>query len=230
MRSDNQQDQRFRQSELWSFQRGTGGAVTNVIRNPEGAEKTWTAFSHSGNERNRLFMNGDGDSFANVSGVSGLDSSLDGRSFVTWDFNQDGLTDIGLVNANEPLLQLFENRSQSQDLSSRNRVIAVRLRGGNLSSQPHSEYSNRDAIGANLIVDTGEMKFRRVLSAGEGFASQNSKTLLIGLGDAESVVALDVIWPSGKISRTSDIPAGLLINIDELDGEISRDRYLPTGK
>ena len=231
MRTDDQQTQKFRGSSLWNFERGTGGGVTNVIRNPEGSENKWTAFSHSGNERNRLFMNERGDSFVNLSAVSGVDVELDSRSFVKWDLNRDGRVDIALVNANEPLLQVFENRVGVDDSGgARNQFIAVKLTGGNQSPQPSKDYSNRDAVGARLIVDTGDMKLTRVLSAGEGFASQNSRTLIVGIGEADRVPSLEVIWPSGEKLVFSGIEAGILLEIDEKMGKIARKPYVPAGK
>ena len=43
--------------------------------------------SFSGNERNHLFMNKQGESFSDVSSLSGLDEIADSRSFAIWDLS-----------------------------------------------------------------------------------------------------------------------------------------------
>ena len=51
-------------------------------------------FSFSGYERNGLFLNRAGTQFKDISGVSGVDSILDGRSSVMADFDNDGDLDL----------------------------------------------------------------------------------------------------------------------------------------
>ncbi len=188
--------------------------MTNIVPNPEGSENAWTAFSHSGNERNRLFLNQAGQGFVNASGLSGADSLKDGRAFALLDFNRDGFSDLILVNANEPLIQVFQNQTPA---SNQRNFLAVRLQG--------AEPSNFDAIGARVFLKTEHGVIFRALSAGEGFASQNSKTLLIGLGKSEEVEELTVIWPSGRQSHFYKIPTGKLVELTEGVDEAKIGRY-----
>lgn len=218
MRSDQNLNPRFLGSAKWTFQRGSGGEVKNVIRNPDGSENVWTAFSHSGKERNRLFLNQKGQGFINASSVSGADSILDGRSFVHWDFNRDGLPDLALVNANGNLLQVFEN-----EITTGGNFVAVRLEG---SAGREQGGSNRDGIGARVMVEAGGMQILRVLSAGEGFANANGRTLLIGIGKAERVDQARVLWPSGKVTVLGEVSSGELIQIDEIEGLVDRRKYV----
>lgn len=201
MRSDKQLNPRFVGSERWTHDRGPGGQVTNVIRNPDGSENVWTAFSHSGKERNQMFMNQGGGGFANVSGVSGTDSVLDGRSFVIWDFNRDGKSDLAVVNANGSLLQVFRNQSPEK-----HGVVGIRLEGTK---------SNRDAIGARIEVTTDRGTIMRVLSCGEGFAAQNSRTILFGLGKSNRIEKVIVTWPSGRKSEFDGVDSGDLAIVRE---------------
>lgn len=182
-----------------------------MIRNPEGSKNKWTALSHSGNERNRLFMNIRGGEFIDISGVSGADQIHDARSFVIWDFNQDGYPDIAVANSNNPLLQILTNQTSG----SSNRFLAFRLKGGNHTAKPNPGLSNMDAIGTSLIIDTGETRILRTLSAGEGFASQNSKTLVIGIGSVDRVKSVKIFWPSGKTQELGPIESNSLVTVDE---------------
>lgn len=210
MRSDKQLNPRFAGSQNWTHDRGPGGQLTNLKPNPEGSEYPYTAFSHSGSERNRLFLNQRGETFTNVSGVSGADSILDGRSFVHWDFNRDGRPDLGLVNANEQLLQIFENQ-----ITHDNHFLALRLTGDPESRGPSGRRSTRDAIGAVVTVHAGKEVFMRTLSCGEGFASQNSRLLLIGIGRHKKADAIKIDWPSGHTTELQEIKANRLISVSQ---------------
>lgn len=149
-----------------------------------------------------MFLNQRGNGFQNVSGVSGVDSVLDGRSFAMADFNRDGKSDLAVVNANGKLLQIFENR-----INSGNNFVSIKLKGG--------PASNRDAIGSRVVVEIGDKKIMRVLSCGEGFAAQNSRTIVIGLGDASHVDRAVIIWPSGKKTGIGRIDRFKVLNIEE---------------
>ena len=55
-------------------------------------------FSFSGFERDLLSLNIQGDRFKDISGVSGIDSVLDGRAAVLADFDNDGDLDVFLTD------------------------------------------------------------------------------------------------------------------------------------
>jgi len=109
--------------------------------------------SISGKERNRLFVNREGE-FADYSGVSGLDNPADSRVFATWDFDRDGWSDIAVVNANRPVLNIYRNRIGEQ-VGNRGRFIAVRFVGGNLTKK-------------HIELDDVERRLRRQSISGGG--------------------------------------------------------------
>ena len=78
-----------------------------------------------------------------------------------------------------------------------------------------------------LEVDTGATKFLRALSAGEGFASQNSKTSVVGIGTASETKSVTVTFPSGRKVSTGEVSAGELLTVDEASGTVTRSRYRP---
>ena len=59
--------------------------------------------------------------------------------------------------------------------------------------------SNRSAIGAEVTVEFGAEKQRRVVDGGMGFASQNDRRLHFGLGRQMSVSRVTIRWPSGDV-------------------------------
>ena len=156
--------------------------------------------------------------FTDHSLLSGADSIADGRAVARLDFDRDGRTDLALVNANAPRLQLFRNTTNSTG-----NFVAIRLVGGQRATGPtdpgSANWSNRDGIGARVTIQIAGTSLTRHLQAGEGFASQHSATLLVGLGTAERIELLEVHWPSGRRSRFKDLPVGHLLVVEERKGD-----------
>ncbi|MDD9937205.1 MAG: ASPIC/UnbV domain-containing protein [Myxococcales bacterium] len=175
-----------------------------------------SGISLSGHERNHLFLNRAGERFAEVSGISGIDHQADGRAVAWLDFDRDGWLDLVVVNANAPLTQLYRNRLGEVGSKPPGRMVAVRLVGANRAAVPDPERSPRDGYGARVVLELSDgTRLLRELRAGEGFASQNSSTLRIGIGPDASVDALTVRWPSGQQQRFAPIEAGQLLTVHE---------------
>ena len=230
----------FRKSDQWKFDVVTNRRRDEIDRRygsnvlVQGEKRV--SHSFSGHERNHLFLSDRGRRFTDISAVSGLDNIADGRAFVLWDFDRDGWQDIALVNANTPLLNIYHNdigsRPGGSDLTPPP-VIAVRFVGGNHTAKPSKEFGPRDGYGALVRVTLDEMTISREHRCGEGFAAQNSATMLIGIGQAPAAKSVSVRWPSGKTFRIDNVPAGSLVvahenPADAPDGEaLSVSRYGP---
>jgi thiol-disulfide isomerase/thioredoxin len=94
-------------------------------------------------------------------------------------------------------------------------MIAVRFVGGNHSDQPHEKFAPRDGYGAILEVDLEAATLVREHRAGEGFAAQNSATLVVGLGEEEGAKQLRVRWPSGEVHEIGPVAANTLLTVYE---------------
>src|SRR5690606_382863 len=57
--------------------------------------------------------------------------------------------------------------------------------------------SNRDAVGASVIIEAGDLTLHRQRKSGLSMLSTNDPRLLVGLGDADVIDRLTVRWPSG---------------------------------
>ena len=57
--------------------------------------------------------------------------------------------------------------------------------------------SNRSAIGAKVVLESGDLAQRRIVDGGSGFASQNDRRPHFGLGAREWVDRVVIHWPSG---------------------------------
>ena len=209
MRSDEEAlGDKIAKSKAWDRRDPLFRKVLHIIDGPDG-KKVGRAHPFSAHERNAFFMNGGlGKSFHKLSGLSGADSSLDSRGFALLDFDHDGDQDMALINANAPSFQLYRT-----EVPTKGNFIAIRLTGGG------GELSNRDAIGSRVVVKSQSGRvLMRALNAGEGYGVQNSKTLMVGLGEEESVTGITVFWPSGQVFRSGkEVKAGQLVRFSETE-------------
>lgn len=186
-----------------------------VARSPHEAkpshdyEQGWTAvnellrsdFSWSGYERNVFFVNNHDGTFSDVSGCVGLDFIEDGRSFALSDIDGDGRIEIVLKNRNAPQVRVLKNVMTELAPS-----ISFRLTG---------RTSNRDAIGASIILTSEFGQQRKMIQAGSAFLSQHSKQLHFGLGEAHGPLRAKVRWPNGIEQEFDGLPANHSISIRE---------------
>jgi len=169
--------------------------------------------SWNGYEHNVLMRNEGKDSngtlqFTDIGMAVGADDIKDTRGMAVADFDNDGALDI-ITNTNpgdsgdasKARPALLRN-----NIGSRRNWLAVELEG---------TQSNRDGVGAMVTIETGGEKQLRLLSAGSGFASQNSARLYFGLNDKTQIDALTVRWPSGRVERFENIKAKALVRIVE---------------
>jgi Flp pilus assembly protein TadD/peroxiredoxin len=167
-------------------------AINELVR----SDSSWNAF-----ERNVMFANNRNGTFSEVSGVLGLDCLEDSRSFALADIDHDGRLEVILKNRNAPQLRILRNAMQSIGDS-----LILRLRG---------HESNRDAVGASVTLQSGDLKQTRYLQAGSGFLAQHSKELVFGLGKATAPITAVVRWPSGLTQTLSALPANHRVEIEE---------------
>ncbi len=212
MRSDTNLNKKFAAEGVDTRQYGSMPGVLDTGTEIEGRGRVLRSHSFSGHETDSVFYNIEGKEFADLSGVSGMDSIADGRGFAYFDYDRDGWQDVVLVNSNEPQLELFRNRLGDRVPG---RSIRVRLEGGSRSAQPAQGLAPRDGYGALVRVKAGSVSHMREHRCGDGFAVQNSATLLIGIGTAAEAGEVSVRWPSGKITTAGQVPAGALVTLRE---------------
>lgn len=56
----------------------------------------------------------------------------------------------------------------------------------------------------------------RVLSCGEGFAAQNSRVIVVGIGRCLRVDRVLVEWPSGRMTDSGVLEAGACLELVEV--------------
>ncbi len=167
-------------------------AINELIR----SDGSWNAY-----ERNVMFANNRDGTFSEVSGAVGLDFLEDSRSFALADIDNDGRLEVILKNRNAPQLRILHNGMKDLGDS-----ISFRLRG---------HESNRDAIGAAITVETGNLRQTKYLQAGSGFLSQHSKDLFFGVGKPDGMIRASIRWPSGLSQQFENLPANHRIQLEE---------------
>ena len=171
-----------------------------------------------------MFSNLGGKTFRDSSLASGLDSIADGRCFSVFDIDRDGWQDLILVNANNPHLEIMHNR-QAGNLQSENNFIALRFVGGNKYFDASTQFSNRNGYGSRVTVKVDGKEIVREHRCGRGFSSQNSATMIVGLGQSDQIDSIEIRWPSGRRQTLVGAKPGQLVTLYE-DEEESPNGFL----
>lgn len=111
-------------------------------------------------------------------------SATGSRSSVLYDFDNDGDMDI-ITNEFNTRPQLLRSNLQESGVQ----YLKIDLLG---------TQSNRDALGAIVRVVTGGLKQSQVKTGASGYLGQSLLPLYFGLGEAETVDRIEVIWPTGR--------------------------------
>ena len=77
--------------------------------------------------------------------------------------------------------------------------------------------SNRDAIGARITYQAGDLKRHRMKVGGGSFLSSHDPRAVLGLGERTKIDWLEIKWPlpSGTTERFIDLPIDRYITIVE---------------
>jgi len=148
-----------------------------------------------------LFEN-NGKTFQEVAGEHGapLKKSYLGRGLALGDIDNDGDSDLLLMNAGEPPVLL------RNDGGNQNHWLGIKLEGTK---------SNRDGIGAIVTIKAGDLHRSKQLLGGTSYCSASDQRILFGLGSHTRVESVQVKWPSGSTSSLQDISADRYLNIKE---------------
>ena len=115
------------------------------------------------------------------------------------DFDRDGDVDLIITN--------YKDRAHYYvNQVAKGHWLQIRLRG---------RQSNRDGVGSIIRISAGDDRQMRVVSAGDGYASQFSRVAHFGLGENEVIEELEVLWPNGKKQIFEGVLADQMIEIDE---------------
>ncbi len=112
------------------------------------------------------------------------------RGVALVDLDNDGRVDAVISHMNEPVTVL-RNVSPAE-----NHWVGVELVGA----------KNADVVGAKVTVEAGGRTQTRFAKGGGSYASSPDRRHLFGLGTADRVTKLTVVWPDGTRQEWADVP------------------------
>lgn len=167
------------------YERFTSGGVPLFLRKGYFNYRNFSLskdFYMSAFERSCMFRQSGGH-FDDVTSVSGIDDTYNGRGLALIDYDNDGRVDLAVVNVGGPVL-LYHNVSPPQG-----DWVGFDLDGGS---------GNRIPFGARLeLAREGKTHVVRELFPTNGMKAQSDPRFVIGLGHDKPLEAV-VVWPDGK--------------------------------
>jgi enediyne biosynthesis protein E4 len=156
-----------------------------------------------------MFRNTGRGIFENISDRLGEDFQLPrvSRGVAVGDFDNDGDLDI-MVSNNGQASQLLRN-----DGGNRNHWLEILLIGTR---------SNRDGLGARIKVTAGDLVLHEQKKGGMSYQSAQDPRLHFGLGNYASVDTLEIRWPSGMVTRLTNLKSDRIIAVEEGKGLVER--------
>ena len=160
----------------------------------------------------QLFLNRGKGSFRDIAAEAGggFDQPKVGRGLAYGDFDRDGDLDLLLTTNNGPPY-LYRN-----DQLSGNRSIRFRLVGTK---------SNRDGIGARVLLFAGGLTQSRLVKGGSSYLSQSELPVTFGLEKRDRVERVVIDWPSGRTEEYKNLAAGRCYECTEGKGIVPQDGY-----
>jgi hypothetical protein len=152
----------------------------------------------------RVFRNrGDG-SFEDVTHALGLDEIklTAPRGLIAADVDGDGAPDLIVTQLNAPPV-LLRNIG-----ANKNHFVRIDLTG---------YADNKTAIGAKVEIFADGQWQKWELAGSSGYQTQAPPQILVGLGKAEGVDLLRILWPTGVLQDEIDLPHTQVIAMKEAD-------------
>jgi hypothetical protein len=173
--------------------------------------KYFATSSWHGWERNRYLRNNGDGTFTELGHATGTDLLVNSRGVAVADFWNRGVMDIA-VSASTDRHVLLKN------------LVGV---GRNwLQVELIGTVSNRDAVGARVMIHAGGRQQAREVVLGDSYGSQSSLRLHFGLGPSTQVDKLIVRWPCSKAIQTfENVAANRIVQITEGDSGLVEKRY-----
>ncbi|MFH1230859.1 MAG: CRTAC1 family protein, partial [Planctomycetota bacterium] len=126
--------------------------------------------------------------FTDITKEAGLNALTQANPLVVMDYDRDGAEDI--------ITAIFDKKDQirvyKNNIGTKNNWIDINLEGKGVAGK-----SNRSAIGARVIVKSGDLTQIREIYAGSGhFGTQHPLNLHLGFGKRDKIDSIEVHWPN----------------------------------
>ena len=159
-------------------------------------KKPWFELDCSGPDRSHMMCRGRPGKYVVMGNVGS-------RSSVIFDLDNDGDLDIVTNEYNDVPQVLISDLAQRRPVH----FAKIELVG---------KESNRDGLGALVVVEAGPLKMTKQNDGKSGYLSQSSMPLYFGLGETARIDRITIYWPSGREQvLTEGLVADSLLTIEE---------------
>ncbi len=154
------------------------------------------------NIMNYLFANNGDGTFSNKSQAWGINKTSNSNGAVYADLDNDGDLDLVTNNINEPAF-IYRNESNS---NAQHHYLQIRLQGAG---------GNTQGIGAKVILYYGGQQQHLEQMPSRGYLSTVSPVLHAGLGKADGIDSLRIVWLSGREQVLRNVKANQVLSLTE---------------
>jgi hypothetical protein len=163
-----------------------------------------------------LFHNEHNGKFMDVTRISGAGFAKPfvGRGVAFADFDNDGWVDVVVGNNGSRPLLLHNDGSGNGEPKSH--FVSFKLVGTS---------SNRDAMGARIVLRAGGITQMREVQGGGSFMSQSDLRVHFGLGRVNRAATVEVRWPSGLRQEFRNVAADAFYRIVERESRLEGEHF-----
>lgn len=156
----------------------------------------------------RLFISDRAGGFVEAAADWGIEDTKSGRGVICFDYDRDGDVDI-LVSNHQDRLLLYRNNARSEPDTN---FINISLQGRD---------RNSGAIGARVSITANGVTQLQEMRSGGSFLSSPPQELHFGLGGAETIDRIEVIWPRPNYSSNvlTDVAVNQFITIEQPESD-----------
>lgn len=188
-----------------AFVNGDIRAIQSPESNETGASiPFWQKYA----QRNQLFLHQGGTTFRDVSNHNPAfcKTSNVGRGLAYGDLNNDGAIDLILSSIDSPLKILM---GKPEKIGHWLTIQATLPNAG-----------NREDIGAEITVTSGDHTWRRWLNPAMGYLCSNDPRLHFGLGTNDQTDAIEILWSDGSRESFPGTSANHILTIQKGTGTL----------